>query len=79
MPCSFTGEFDCALLLEHVGETVQQLGESQEFCSVLFNNKGCSLFMPCSSGLVKLMSGELCSCFVVVLNVYICRVLFLCV
>jgi len=96
MPCSFSGEFHCALLLVHVGEAVcgsllcqvlvlwlndclpllwvifvKQLGEYPAFCSVLFHTEGCSLFMPYSSGLVKLMSGELCSWFAVVLHVCI--------
>ena len=61
---------DCLPLLLVI--FVKQPGESPQFGSVLFHTEGCSLFMPCSSGLVKLMSGELCSCFVVVLHVCIC-------
>ena len=57
---------------------VEQLGESPKFCGVLFHTERFSLLMPRSSGLLKLMSGELCSCFVVVLHICICRVLFLC-
>ena len=48
--------------------SLSSLVSLQSFVVSIFHTEGCSFFMPCSSGLVKLVSGELCSCFVMVLH-----------